>query len=227
VILFDEHLMTSIKAIVLLTVAIVVVVCITISESSVLFVMLSSSHYYSGSLSNVKNDKLTNIGSSITASSIDIIQPVYAQPQHQEFVSKMTGAQEVPPKNTPATGTATFEPTPDGMKLSYKITLNNIDKVTMAHIHKGTAGENGPIIVTLYNSPSLPTGKLNGNNTLVEGNILADNLQGLLAGKRIPDLIKMIKDNDAYTNVHTIQNPKGEIRGQIIPVSSPAATAAP
>ena len=219
--------MTSIKAIVLLTVVLVVVVCITISESSALFVMLSSSHYYSGSLSNVKNDKLTNIGSPVTTSTVDIIQPVYAQPQHQEFVSKMTGSQEVPPKNTAATGTATFEPTPDGMKLSYKITLNNIDKVTMAHIHKGKPGENGPIIVTLFNSPSSPTGKLNGNNTLVEGNIMAENLEGLLAGKGIPDLIKMIKDNDAYTNVHTVQNPKGEIRGQIVPVSSPAATAAP
>jgi hypothetical protein len=113
------------------------------------------------------------------------------------------------------------------MKLSYKITLNNIDKVTMAHIHKGKAGENGPIIVTLFNSPTSPTGRLNGNNTLVQGNIIADNLEGLLAGKRIPDLIKMIKDNDAYANVHTVQNPKGEIRSQILPVSSPAATAAP
>lgn len=218
--------MTSIKATVLLTVVIVVVVCITISESSVLFVMLSSGHYYSGSLSNVKNDRLTIIGSPVTTTG-DIIQPVYAQPQHQEFISKMTGGQEVPPKNTAATGTVTFEPTPDEMKLSYKITLNNIDKVTMAHIHKGKAGENGPIIVTLFNSASSPTGKLNGNNTLVQGNIMADNLEGLMAGKGIPDLIKMIKDNDVYTNVHTVQNPKGEIRGQIIPVSSPSATAAP
>ena len=28
----------------------------------------------------------------------------------------------------------------------------------VAHIHKGKAGENGPIIVTLFNSPSSPTG---------------------------------------------------------------------
>jgi hypothetical protein len=33
---------------------------------------------------------------------------------------------------------------------------------------------------------------------------MAENLEGLLAGKGIPDLIKMIKDNDAYTNVHTV-----------------------
>jgi CHRD domain len=96
----------------------------------------------------------------------------------------------------------------------------------MAHIHKGKAGENSPIVVTLFTSPS-PTGKLNGNTTLVQGNLRADNLEGLLAGKHIPDLIKMIKDNDAYVNVHTAQNPKGEIRGQILSVSSSSATAAP
>ena len=62
--------------------------------------------------------------------------------------------------------------------------------------------------------------------TLVQGNIRADNLEELLAGKHIPDLIKMIKDNDAYVNVHTAQNPKGEIRGQILSVSSSSATAA-
>jgi len=28
------------------------------------------------------------------------------------------------------------------------------------------------------------------------------------------------EDNDAYVNAHTIQNPKGEIRGQILSVSS-------
>jgi hypothetical protein len=131
----------------------------------------------------------------------------------------------VPPKSTAATGTVTFEPTPGEMTLSYKVTLNSIDKVTMAHIHKGKAGENGPIVVTLFNSPS-PTGKLNGNTTLAQGNIREDNLEGLLAGKRIPDLIKMIKDNDAYVNVHTVQNPNGEIRGQILSVSSSSATAA-
>jgi hypothetical protein len=188
-----------------------------------LYVMLPLGHYSNSRIN--RNDGELIIGSSIA--SAHIIQPAYAQPQHQEFIAKMTGSQEVPPKYTAAIGTVTLEPTPGEMTLSYKVTLNNIDKVTMAHIHKGKASENGPIIVTLFNSPSSPTGKLNGNNTLVQGNIIADNLEGLLAGKRIPDLIKMIKDNDVYVNVHTIQNPKGEIRGQILPVSSPAATAAP
>jgi hypothetical protein len=171
-------------------------------------------------------DNNTNNALTIDDTTAVIVQPAYAQPQHQEFTAKMTGSQEVPPKSTSAAGTVTFEPTPGEMTLSYKVTVNNIDKVTMAHIHKGKAGENGPVVVTLFTSPS-PTGKLNGNTTLVQGNLRADNLEGLLAGKHIPDLIIMIKDNDAYVNVHTAQNPKGEIRGQILSVSSSSATAAP
>jgi CHRD domain len=36
----------------------------------------------------------------------------------------------------------------------------------------------------------------------------------------------MIKDGDAYVNVHTVQNPNGEIRGQISISSSASASAA-
>ena len=137
----------------------------------------------------------------------------------------MTGSQEIPQKNITAIGTAIFIPTPGEMTLTYKITVNDIDKVTMAHIHKGKTGENGPIVATLFNSPS-PTGLIKGagvGNMLAQGNLRANNLEGLLTGKHITDLIKMIKDGDAYVNVHTVQNPKGEIRGQVLLSSSASA----
>jgi hypothetical protein len=34
-------------------------------------------------------------------------------------------------------------------------------------------------------------------------------------GKTIADLVQEIKNGDAYVNVHTVQHPAGEIRGQI------------
>jgi CHRD domain len=43
--------------------------------------------------------------------------------------------------------------------MSYNVDVNNIDKVTMAHIHQGKIGENGPVVVTLINFKTLtPTG---------------------------------------------------------------------
>ncbi len=38
-----------------------------------------------------------------------------------------------------------------------------------------------------------------------------------MAGKQLSDLIDVMKSEGAYVNVHTQQNPDGEIRGQIEP----------
>jgi hypothetical protein len=144
-------------------------------------------------------------------SNLGAFQPVFAQ--QQKFTAKMTGGEEVPPKNTKATGTAEFNFSPDGKTLSYKVTVNNINSVTMAHIHSGKKGANGPIVVTLFHSPSKPTGPMNG--VLSQGSATAANLEGPLKGKQISDLVNLIKSGQTYANVHTTQNPKGEIRGQI------------
>ncbi len=52
-------------------------------------------------------------------------------------------------------------------------------------------------------------------DSLAQGDISSSKLEGPLKGKQISDLTKLIEDNDAYVNVHTKQNPNGEIRGQI------------
>jgi len=88
----------------------------------------------------------------------------------------------------------------------------NIDKVTMAHIHSGKTGENGPVVVWLYNS-STPSGPMDG--MLSQGNITSNDLVGPLKAKQMSDLVKLINGTQAYVNVHTEPNPEGEIRGQI------------
>ena len=136
---------------------------------------------------------------------------VYAQKQGQFFDAKLIGKDEVPSKDTKATGTAEF--TVNGANSArYNITVNNMEKVTAAHIHKGKIGENGPVVVTLFktDSPSATT-----NGILSQGTITSATLEGPLAGKQLSDLISMINNGEAYVNVHTEANPKGEIRGQL------------
>ena len=130
----------------------------------------------------------------------------------QTFTATMTGSEEVPPKNTQATGSAKFVSSSDGNSMTYRIRVAHINGVTMAHIHSGSIGKNGPIVVTLFKSAT-PTGPVNG--PLSQGTITSANLEGPLKGKTISDLVKLINDGKAYANVHTQQNPKGEIRGQI------------
>jgi CHRD domain len=140
----------------------------------------------------------------------------------QTFTATMTGSEEVPPKNTQATGSAKFVSSSDGNSMTYRIRVAHINGVTMAHIHSGSIGKNGPIVVTLFKSAT-PTGPMNG--PLSQGTITSANLEGSLKGKTISDLVKLINDGKAYANVHTQQNPKGEIRGQISTSASASASA--
>ncbi|MDQ6668856.1 MAG: CHRD domain-containing protein [Thermoproteota archaeon] len=135
---------------------------------------------------------------------------VFAQKQGQFFDAKLIGKNEVPPKDTKATGIAEFTVT-GANSMSYKVTVTNMEKVTAAHIHKGKVGENGPVIVSLFKtgSPSATT-----NGTLLQGNITSAKLEGPLAGKQLSDLINLLNNREAYVNVHTQANPNGEIRGQ-------------
>src|SRR5919197_53846 len=142
----------------------------------------------------------------------DLVISSHAQGE-QKFSTKMTGKEEVPPKDTKSTGDAEFTLSADGKTMSYKVNVMNIDKVTMAHIHQGKVGENGPPVVWLFNSSSNPSGPMNG--MLSQGKITSNDLVGPLKGKQMSDLVKLINDGQAYANVHTQPNPKGEIRGQI------------
>ena len=125
----------------------------------------------------------------------------YAQQQSQAFTAKLSGKDEVPPVNTQATGTTQFQLSSDGKEISYDLTTTNLNGFTMAHVHQGKAGENGPPVAALQ---------------MGKGKITSSDLQGPLAGKQISDLVDLMKNGGAYANVHTQQNPNGEIRGQIM-----------
>ena len=132
------------------------------------------------------------------------------------FRAHLTGDQEVPAVETNATGQAVFQLSKDGLILSYKLIVANIEDVRMAHIHLAPAGINGGVVAWLIPSgppPILIEGKSNG--ILAEGVITADNLVGVLAGEPLEALVEAMKSGDTYVNVHTSEFPGGEIRGQI------------
>jgi tetratricopeptide (TPR) repeat protein len=93
--------------------------------------------------------------------------------------------------------------------------------VTLVHIHQGEKGTDGPILVTLYKSANA-TGQING--TLSRGKIFSNQFEGPLAGRYISDLINLINEGKVYVNVHTKQNPQGEIRGQLSILTSSSTT---
>lgn len=114
--------------------------------------------------------------------------------------AKLEGAQQTPtPVTTNAVGIASVFLTP-GLDSAYvNISVNGLSgPITGVHIHEGTAGSAGPVLIDL-----VPY--LNGKRVV-----------GLLKSDVITKsfLRKLLKDS-LYINVHTAANPNGEIRGQL------------
>jgi hypothetical protein len=134
----------------------------------------------------------------------------------RNFRASLKGEEEVPPVETNAQGQAIFQVNRDGDSIDYKLIVANIENVTQAHIHLGPAGVNGPVVVWLY--PAGPPAELipgRFQGVLAEGTIKAANFVGELAGQELDALIELMETEEVYVNVHTLQNPPGEIRGQI------------
>ena len=123
------------------------------------------------------------------------------------FNAKLSGQEEVPPVQTQASGNAAFIPMGDSVHVI--INATNLQGATAGHIHSGNPGENGPIVVTLFKFDS-PQNEVN-----LENMFAADKLEGPMKGKQISELVTAMGNGSTYVNVHTTQNPNGEVRGQI------------
>lgn len=155
-------------------------------------------------------------GGGLALSATGVASARQHQPMH--WVAILAGEYQDPPVQTPAHGLAGFAFHPDEGELHYHLLVANIENVTMAHIHLGTAGEDGPVVAWLYpaegQSPRLKEGRFSG--VLAESTITADDLVGPLEGESMAELISAMNAGAAYVNVHTEANPDGEIRGQIL-----------
>jgi hypothetical protein len=106
--------------------------------------------------------------------------------------------------NARGTFAATVTKTDTGASLSWTLTFTNMSgPATAAHIHIAERGTPGPVVVPLC-APctSGATGTANINATVLAA----------------------IQSDRAYVNVHTRQNPAGEIRDQVSPAAATGAT---
>lgn len=155
--------------------------------------------------------------------------------EQQNFMAKLTGDNTIPSVNTNATGIAKFQAKdPNNNELYYEINLTNLrNDVARIEVHLGKANENGPRVVTLYQTTvSLPSeiccrsaaSETERTKFFFNGTISTQDFElGPLAGsKNIADLVRHFDNGNAYVEVYT-HNPKSlsfsgmdsEIRGQI------------
>jgi hypothetical protein len=113
---------------------------------------------------------------------------------------KLTGAEEVPPVQTSASGTGTVSVGSD-RSVTGKFKLQNAAQMTVAHIHEGAPGANGPVIIPLRK--------------------VADNEWEVPPGAKLTEgQFESYKAGRLYVNFHSPQHKGGEIRAQIRPASS-------
>jgi hypothetical protein len=98
-----------------------------------------------------------------------------------------------------ARGSATVLVARSANTLCFGITLRGTDTPILAHIHKGPAGVNGPVVIPL-------TPPTSGDPGASSGCVTAD-----------PALLKDIQlhPSEYYVNVHTTAFPAGAARGQL------------
>ena len=134
-----------------------------------------------------------SVASSLALAALLAIGSGLAQAQAE---LKLTGDQEVPANTSTAVGTGQITVAADG-SVSGSVSAPTLQG-TVAHIHVGAKGVNGPVIIPLTSGPgglwSVPAG----------AKLTAEQLEAYKAG-------------GLYVNVHTAEHKGGEIRTQLTP----------
>ncbi len=147
--------------------------------------------------------------------------------------ARLTGFQEVAPKNTTAHGTFRATISEDRSTISWTVTWEGLSGPPIqAHIHIGQKGVNGAVVVFFCgaagNPPNTKGACPQTTSATISGSFTAADIhqtdanqpnqppagQGFTDGD-LSDVIRYILAGDGYANVHTAKYPGGEIRGQI------------
>ncbi|MGM0585392.1 MAG: CHRD domain-containing protein [Pseudomonadota bacterium] len=151
------------------------------------------------------------------------------------FKVALSGANEVPPVVSPATGAGTLTLLPVGPDyfLAYDILVGDPldfvgpggepEQVVGMHIHAAPAGVNGAVIFNILADDDLSLDPGAPGGTRVTG--LWDDADGGDIDVFAAALLATApgRDTGYYVNVHTAAHPAGEIRGQITATPVPAA----
>jgi hypothetical protein len=174
--------------------------------------------------------KLTVIVLAVATALMLLVPAAYAIPV--TFVGNLTGANEVPlpPVPSSATGLATVVLDAAAQTLQINATFSGLTSNTnAAHIHCcAPLGTNAGVATTVPAFPGFPLGVTSGTFTSAVFDLTQPTiynpafvtLQGGLTQAEAA-LIAGILNGTTYLNIHTVNFPGGEIRGQLEAVPEP------
>lgn len=163
---------------------------------------------------------------------LTLVSAVSAASAQENFATRLRGFEEVPTLSSFGGGTFTATINEDGTEVDWTLSYFNLrTPVQQSHIHLGQAGTNGGIMVffctnlengpvgtaTCPNNPGqVPgtfSGQLSGSFSAAEV-VAGAAAQGVGPGE-IVDVLRAMRSGFSYINVHTVQYPGGELRGQL------------
>lgn len=148
------------------------------------------------------------------------------------YGATLSGDEEVPPVTTAATGTLalTIHATSTDTTATTTIGVFDLDVfngtgITAAHLHCAPDGENGPVVVPLFEAGAATTSATTttATSTDVSGDLSAgtttdDHVVGTGCDPAITTMAGVqdaIDAGEIYVNVHSTSSPAGLIRGQV------------
>lgn len=151
--------------------------------------------------------------------------PAFAEEQH--FEATLTGAAQLPDAtDSKATGVLKLTLYDGEKKISYTLSVTDLQNAYSSELHLGGPATNGPGVVKLFPAHGATARKGPFTGVLAEGTITGADLIGPLLGSPLSELVYQLRDGNAYVNIHTNDGVNaqkagpgnyrtGEIRGQI------------
>ncbi len=146
---------------------------------------------------------------------------------HRVLRADLKGSREVPVVSTEARGTFRAVINSDETELTYRLDYQDLEgTIAQAHIHVGQPNVNGGISIWLCGTAAFPgpagtpaCGDSGGPGAEASRTVTAADVIGP-AGQGIPamafaEVLEVMRDGNAYANVHSSVSPGGEIRGQV------------
>lgn len=133
----------------------------------------------------------------------EVLEPGWEQTFPGNIFAPLGGINEVPPVTTSGQGFAWFDFDDVTNELEFGVDFDDLSGTTTGmHIHRGNAGENGPV---LYDLVALAGAPSSGFTSPLDGTVTID-----------PGDVTDLLSGGLYVNIHSSIEPGGEIRGQII-----------
>ena len=132
----------------------------------------------------------------------------------REMEADLRGRNEVPAVETESRGHFELQQSRDGSSAEFTLRISDGTRITQAHLHCGQAGVNGPVIVFLAGLHAAGwdvDGRWISNTTLTDANVVNP-----ACGATLAEVMEQARAGNVYVNVHSVQNPAGVIRGQLL-----------